>query len=1191
MSNRQASILFILIIILIAISRWLDFRLTDPQRQLNQLEKNLNKVILGQKEVLSQLQTELAESNDPAKINYEQNVSLRVYDNGTLIYWNDQQKLPEYSVLKKTEDQYVINQDQSVYLINREAKRYNENSLIEFFSIIPLYTEYPINNEYLRESWNPIIFESQSWQYDPEKQNINYEGTILTGFSQTNNNDQNKTQLINFLYFIISILLLGFLLLPSSKRWIIIISAVLLIRLLIQLLIGSYPLIPTTWNDPTLYYDSWWLTSISNLLFHQIFLLILIYHTYQYASSHNWPQKISFITNGWKKYAIGIVLLILGIGNFKLFFDLIWSLNNNTLSVFDISKTLKWNDLRLVLIFSLLIQSMIAFFANHIIISCLKDNYPLKFQVFVLSIIGLISFWLIPEFVIINLIIGSLALLATQFKFAFISLNSFRYQTLAYLSFVGVFLSLLIAYANYEYDEKTTAVEKEKFASAILLGNDVLGEFYIQELTNQIKKDPFIRSRFLNQLLAQQNIKIRIGTQIPIYLDKYEWEIHTYNAEGAPYGLTETTDLDYWIHNFAIPAYETGYDGIYFLDNQSGRNKYISIIPIDFYDRHIGNIVIEFTQKKFTDKTVFPALLVEKNPFAPEDEYDYAIYQENELIFSRGDFEFEMNLDESSLNTILKYRKGKEINASHFLGKRFKDGRILIIQSPVYPWISIISNAAFYIILYLILFSASYSIYRLIVPNKMFSLSNKIQFYIGASFLIPMLLVTVSLLQILNNLYLTELTDKYEEQARSMSENISRSTADFISNTINRDQYYYELQNASNYSQNDIIIYDSKGRVLGSNRQEVFNLGLIGDRINPSALNALHSDKGQIVVLDEQIGLLAFKNVYTVLYDIRTGKNLGILSIPFFDFQQELDRQQVLVFQYLIILICAVLIITLIVSQINLRKIIEPIKTIANHLNSTTYLETNTPIHTYQSNDEIGQLVAEYNAMVSKLESSKKELAAIEKETAWKEIAKQVAHEIKNPLTPMRLKIQQLQRHFDINSKQYATLDSLFVQVDTLAMIADSFSEFAKMPAPQNEELNLSKVIQHAAALFQSDDVIIETDIVPDMIIWADEKLLGQIFNNLILNAIQSYSEKAKYVKIQLKKGVQKATVAITDHGKGIPEELKEKIFKPYFSTKETGSGIGLALAKKGIEQANGSIWFETEEGKGTTFFISFPLA
>jgi two-component system nitrogen regulation sensor histidine kinase NtrY len=249
-------------------------------------------------------------------------------------------------------------------------------------------------------------------------------------------------------------------------------------------------------------------------------------------------------------------------------------------------------------------------------------------------------------------------------------------------------------------------------------------------------------------------------------------------------------------------------------------------------------------------------------------------------------------------------------------------------------------------------------------------------------------------------------------------------------------------------------------------------------------------------------------------------------------------------------------------------------------------------------------LVSEYNAMLGKLEASKRELAAQEKEAAWREMARQVAHEIKNPLTPMKLSLQYLQKAIAERRPNAEELigrisQTLITQIDVLSDIATSFSTFTNLPTMRPVRLDVVAVLRHCADLFRQNDGAEHGELLlhlpPDgtSIVFADESLLVRTFNNLLLNAKQAVPPgrtPRQEVGLQAS-GTDKVLITIADNGSGIAAEVREQIFRPNFTTKATGSGIGLAVAKRGIESAGGRIWFETEEGVGTTFFIELPLA
>jgi nitrogen fixation/metabolism regulation signal transduction histidine kinase len=251
----------------------------------------------------------------------------------------------------------------------------------------------------------------------------------------------------------------------------------------------------------------------------------------------------------------------------------------------------------------------------------------------------------------------------------------------------------------------------------------------------------------------------------------------------------------------------------------------------------------------------------------------------------------------------------------------------------------------------------------------------------------------------------------------------------------------------------------------------------------------------------------------------------------------------------------------------------------------------------WKRNDEIGELVREYNRMVDELAVSAEKLARSERESAWREMAKQVAHEIKNPLTPMKLSMQHLQRAWNEKSDNMDELFSrisktLIEQIDALSNIASEFSNFAQMPRAKNETLDLSKIISSVINLFSGTPnikIIFEDDKAARRI-FADREQLIRLFSNLIKNSIQAIPENTEgKIEVRIKTENDFHIISIRDNGTGIAPEQQEKIFMPSFTTKTSGMGMGLALVKNIAEQAGGKVWFETKPEEGSTFFVELP--
>jgi nitrogen fixation/metabolism regulation signal transduction histidine kinase len=260
----------------------------------------------------------------------------------------------------------------------------------------------------------------------------------------------------------------------------------------------------------------------------------------------------------------------------------------------------------------------------------------------------------------------------------------------------------------------------------------------------------------------------------------------------------------------------------------------------------------------------------------------------------------------------------------------------------------------------------------------------------------------------------------------------------------------------------------------------------------------------------------------------------------------------------------------------------------------------NDPI-VWKRKDEIGDLVEAYNRAVKKIEESSLLLAQSERDGAWREMAKQVAHEIKNPLTPMKLSIQYLLHAYQSNPDPDSigpllkrVSGTLVEQIESLAQIATEFSNFAKMPKPENIQFSLNDLATSVHHLFRNERPDMDISIqLPkaDLEVYADRNHVTRVINNLLKNAIQAIPDERKgQIKLLLEQDGNKAILSVTDNGTGIPPDIQEKVFSPNFSTKNSGTGLGLAICKSIIEGFKGDIYFKTEMDKGTTFYVILPL-
>lgn len=390
-----------------------------------------------------------------------------------------------------------------------------------------------------------------------------------------------------------------------------------------------------------------------------------------------------------------------------------------------------------------------------------------------------------------------------------------------------------------------------------------------------------------------------------------------------------------------------------------------------------------------------------------------------------------------------------------------------------------------------------------------------------------------------------------------------------------------------------INLYNLEGDMLISSKASMTK-DTIQRCVPTEILNQLSSSAQHRYVEKNEKNGEVFQSSYSYITDSKY-KPLAILNLPYLENDDFLNRElqqflKRLGYAYLFMLFIAVILAFLLSKYIT-----RTLKTISNKINQTRLEKKNKKIDIATSSEEIATLVTSYNSMIDELEESAVKLATSEREQAWREMAKQVAHEIKNPLTPMRLSVQSFQRKFDPEDENiYQKVDeyskTLIQQIDTMSSIASAFSNFAKMPAQQNETLNVVSTVKLALDIFSEDNINFyanEEQILANF----DRTQLIRVVTNLVKNGIQAMPPERENPQIDVsvtsKSGL--VMIRIKDNGIGISEENQTKIFQPKFTTKSSGMGLGLAMVKNIVETYQGNITFTSTPGKGTVFEVTFP--
>lgn len=435
-----------------------------------------------------------------------------------------------------------------------------------------------------------------------------------------------------------------------------------------------------------------------------------------------------------------------------------------------------------------------------------------------------------------------------------------------------------------------------------------------------------------------------------------------------------------------------------------------------------------------------------------------------------------------------------------------------------------------------------------------------------------------------------------EMEKRIEADNLLKNNALDFSDSLSRRVLQTLIKEIADEHGVIVNLYDITGTLQVTSDNEIYQRGVLNTRMHPLAFFQLDNLHDVQYVQKEKAAQLAYLSIYTAIRN-RRGDTYAYLNIPSFTSQLELNQE---ISNFLVTIINLNAFIFLIAGVLALfitNRITHTFSVIGDKMRDITLGRTNEEI-VWEKNDEIGELVKQYNKMVQQLEQSAEALAKSEREGAWREMARQVAHEIKNPLTPMKLSIQYLQRAIESGKANVQELTAnvaatLIEQIDHLSKIAADFSQFAAIGNKRVERMDLHGVIGSLVSLYDSNEKMdLRWNALPKPV-WmqADKTQMNRLFTNLLQNAVDACAEGRRCV-VTLNESTdgENVIVSVADNGEGIPAAMQAKIFTPNLTTKSSGTGLGLAMCKSIVEQSGGAIWFETEEGRGTVFYVKLPV-
>ncbi len=1145
--------------------------------------------------------------------------------NKELLYWSDFTLTLDFSQVDLSKEYQLLEDPYGTMLLKIRSVKRNGTDYI-LLHVLRLVVPGNIENNYLITGSNPDFFGNDRFELfaNPEEAPMkikNPAGIPLFGVNfQFGYSPSGRVVNPAILIFFTSIFLLYFLLSSdfvlskwkAGRRWqatgytVIILGA---FRLMMVLLDFPATYLSTPLFDSVNYASSWFNPSLGDLFLNTLCAVLILGMVIFQLASKMVHEKIKVLKTK-AEFRVFFVFSML-VSSVALY--LVWSLPRdlmfNSQWALDISSIPSFDWFKGLSFFMLFLWGAMYVLISLTLFSLLLQVNPIKKDYY--KLIVLLGFPIGVSLFFFSVWAGVVWFIHLLFMATIVRLelfkNAFKLGLDTFLTFFFACLvtAIICGISTFQAEKSELIQSKIRFANQNLIESDVMTEFFLGEIFTRIKNDLFIQNRIADPLFSKDPIVTKIRRiYLDNYFDQFDVQVRIFSSSGQQLlGPSSSANLKNIQQEYIKSDYATSIKDLYFIRGKESNtgNRFIAFVPVYKENSLLGTIFLELRQLRIQPTSVYPKLLLDKKYNDKLDPvlYDYAIFKGTEFIRNSGTYNYLSKGFESVLGRNGLLDDGVRQGGYHHFG--IKNGEeLIVVSSRNISLAHFFGNISLFFVLFVIMTFLTILVNTLVTGVKKFEFnySTKLQLYLNFAFFFPIIIISVITIGLLANGYRDNLDRQYIQRAALIRGNLGSFLNNQDLQQVDGDLLNEEVSGLANTTASDIHVYSVAGILESTNRPNIFDKKILAPLINPKAIAEIQEMGQSHYLAEEQIGRLRYKAVYLAIPSTLNQGNLGILSVPFFESEAELNALIADVLGNIFNTFVVIFILFLFISYIVSTNLTFPFKLLTQKLKATN-LENNEPMY-WGSKDEIGLLVNEYNNMLFKLENSKKVLASTEKESAWREMAKQVAHEIKNPLTPMKLTLQHLIRlqdagRLDDADKLKRSLETLIHQVDALSGIASSFSTFAKMPLPSNELMNFKSVLNKVLELFSGDpqvELIFQDDsFAQDIPIMGDDKLFGRVISNLIINGIQAVETGVKpVIKIWLWMTDQAVFLEIADNGKGISEELKEKIFIPNFSTKSTGSGLGLAIAKSGVETAGGKIWFETEMGKGTTFYLTFPL-
>ena len=966
--------------------------------------------------------------------------------------------------------------------------------------------------------------------------------------------------------------------------------------------------------DPTIYGSSMVLSSLGDLVINAFLFCWIILFVKREIGDYTIPQSV----HRWKNWVWTVVVLASLVITTFAFANIIQSLVTDAKISFNVTNFFSLlNNYSFVGFIALAALALGYFFLSQVLFQLM--GYLVRSLSIVLYIIIAFMGLLVLTFVRntdaveldIFVLLWLLAYVWLMQRRVFSDLR-FRLNVSEVLFWLFIFstsISAVILFENRKIEEENRRRMAERLAEQA----DPSSEKMLSIVFGYIDTD-FLSLNFSRFKDPVSNLAMKDSMEnmnFNPYQSRFDTKIYTYDGDEKPLYNELSGSYDTLNTVFTQQGKPTGIADLKYVEKSFDKYTYIykKTSRQDSTGKITGYLFILSEPKSYKgENALVPELFRQKKENLPEY---YAIYSKRELISFNNDYPFSIHLTDEQVPKVdfVHIKKGPYDELWH----RITDDNFVVVVKRDNSAIEDITLFAYLFSAFLFLV-ALFRLTALLIWSRLhwsnlitywqMNIRSQIHSTIIFISLFSFIVIGVATIFFFYNRYNRNNRDRLGRSMQIMVSEIGGrlsgqvvfSDAWRLYDPGSKQELQSMIEEVAQVHGSDLNLYDLNGNLQVSSNLFVYNKGILTKKMHPLAFYNLHQLNSIQYTQYEQVGGVPYVSIYCPLRDA-SGNAYAYLNIPSFTTQDELKEE---ISNFLVTIINLNAFIFLIAGTIALvltNRITSSFLLIGEKMRQVNLGKANEEIE-WARNDEIGGLVREYNKMVKKLEESAAALGKSEREGAWREMARQVAHEIKNPLTPMKLSIQYLQKAIDNNSGNVKELagsvaKTLVEQIDHLSKIASDFSQFANIGNPRNEVFDLHEMLYSLTSLYETTENLL-FKWVPShqrIMVFADKTQLNRLFTNLLQNALEAcFNNTRRVVSVSEELKEESIVIKVTDNGEGIPADMHTKIFTPNFTTKSSGTGLGLAMSKTIVEQAKGKIWFDTVEGEGTTFFVELPI-